>query len=107
MNRVDETIVFRQLTKPDVTKIARTMLKEVFERLKKKDIEVNVTERFIEKVVDEGYNSSLGARPLRRAITTLLVDEVANKYHSREIVEGDSVIVDVDSHGNVIILNRP
>lgn len=105
LNRLDEMIVFRQLTKLEVKEIADIMLKEVFERLKTKEIELQVTERFRDRVVDEGYNPSYGARPLRRAIMRLLEDSMAEKMLSREIKEGDSVIVDVDSDGNVTVLN--
>uniref|UniRef100_A0A803NVJ8 Uncharacterized protein n=1 Tax=Cannabis sativa TaxID=3483 RepID=A0A803NVJ8_CANSA len=105
LNRLDEMIVFRQLTKLEVKDIADIMLKEVFERLKTKEIELQVTERFRDRVVDEGYNPSYGARPLRRAIMRLLEDSMAEKMLSREIKEGDSVIVDVDADGNVTVLN--
>ncbi|GLT39934.1 hypothetical protein SLA2020_140990 [Shorea laevis] len=105
LNRLDEMIVFRQLTKLEVKEIADIMLKEIFERLKAKDIELQVTERFKDRVVDEGYNPSYGARPLRRAIMRLLEDSMAEKMLAREIKEGDSVIVDVDSDGNVTVLN--
>jgi len=98
-------IVFRQLTKLEAKEIADIMLKEVFERLKTKEIELSVTERFRERVVDEGYNPSYGARPLRRAIMRLLEDIMAEKMLAREIKEGDSVMVDADSDGNVIVLN--
>ncbi|WMV57765.1 hypothetical protein MTR67_051150 [Solanum verrucosum] len=105
LNRLDEMIVFRQLTKLEVKEIADIMLKEVFERLKVKEIELQVTERFRDRVVDEGYNPSYGARPLRRAIMRLLEDSMAEKMLAGEIKEGDSVIVDVDSDGNVTVLN--
>ncbi|GJW72449.1 ATP-dependent Clp protease ATP-binding subunit ClpA homolog CD4B, chloroplastic-like protein [Tanacetum coccineum] len=105
LNRLDEMIVFRQLTKLEVKEIADIMLKEVFERLKGKEIELQVTERFRDRVVDEGYNPSYGARPLRRAIMRLLEDSMAEKMLAREIKEGDSVIVDVDADGNVTVLN--
>ncbi|XP_057479112.1 ATP-dependent Clp protease ATP-binding subunit ClpA homolog CD4B, chloroplastic-like [Actinidia eriantha] len=105
LNRLDEMIVFRQLTKLEVKEIADIMLKEVFERLKTKEIELQVTERFKDKVVDEGYDPTYGARPLRRAIMRLLEDSMAEKMLSREIKEGDSVIVDVDADGKVTVLN--
>lgn len=101
LNRLDEIIVFKQLTKGEVKKIAEIMLKEVFGWLKKKDIKVEATERFKERVVEEGYDPSYGARPLRRAITRLLEDRMAEKMLDGEISEGDSVTVDVDFHGNV------
>ncbi|KAK8540349.1 hypothetical protein V6N13_038902 [Hibiscus sabdariffa] len=105
LNRLDDMIVFRQLTKLEVKEIADIMLKEVLDRLKDKEIELQVTERFRERVVEEGYNPSYGARPLRRAIMRLLEDSMAEKMLAREIKEGDSVIVDVDSDGNVTVLN--
>jgi ATP-dependent Clp protease ATP-binding subunit ClpC len=105
LNRLDEMIVFRQLTKTEVKEIADIMLKEVFERLKTKEIGLQVTERFTDRVVDEGYSPSYGARPLRRAIMRLLEDSLAEKMLAGEIKEGDSAIVDVDGEGNVIVLN--
>ncbi|XP_077213700.1 ATP-dependent Clp protease ATP-binding subunit ClpA homolog CD4B, chloroplastic-like [Tasmannia lanceolata] len=105
LNRLDEMIVFRQLTKLEVKDIADIMLKEVFQRLKAKKIEVQVTERFREWVVEEGYSPSYGARPLRRAIMRLLEDILAEKMLTGVIKEGDSAIVDVDSDGNVTVLN--
>ncbi|GJP55330.1 hypothetical protein CLOM_g14301 [Closterium sp. NIES-68] len=105
LNRLDEIIVFRQLTKPEVKEISDIMLKEVFERLKKKDIDLQVTERFRDRVVDEGYSPSYGARPLRRAIMRLLEDSMAERMLSGEIKEGDSAIIDVDADGNVTVLN--
>ncbi|XP_010929657.1 ATP-dependent Clp protease ATP-binding subunit ClpA homolog CD4B, chloroplastic isoform X2 [Elaeis guineensis] len=105
LNRLDEMIVFRQLTKLEVKEIADIMLKEVFERLKAKDIELQVTERFRDRVVEEGYSPSYGARPLRRAIMRLLEDSLAEKMLAGEIKEGDSAIVDVNSDGNVTVLS--
>ena len=105
LNRLDEMIVFRQLTKLEVKEIADIMLKEVVVRLKDKEIELQVTERFKERVVDEGFDPSYGARPLRRAIMRLLEDSMAEKMLSREIKDGDSVIVDVDAEGSVVVLN--
>ncbi|KAG0501055.1 hypothetical protein HPP92_001127 [Vanilla planifolia] len=104
LNRLDEMIVFRQLTKQEVKEIADIMLKEVFERLKAKNIGLQVTERFRDRVVDVGYSPSYGARPLRRAIMRLLEDSLAEKMLAGEIKDGDSAIVDVDSSGNVTVL---
>ncbi|KAJ4961422.1 hypothetical protein NE237_021332 [Protea cynaroides] len=105
LNRLDEMIVFRQLTKFEVKEIANIMLKEVIDRLKDKGIELQVTERFEDRVVEEGYDPSYGARPLRRAIMRLLEDSMAENMLAGEIKEGDSVIVDVDSDGYVTVLN--
>lgn len=105
LNRLDEIIVFRQLTKTEVKQIADIMLKDVFKRMEIKGMHLDVTERFKDRLVDEGYNPSYGARPLRRAIMRLLEDSLAEKMLAGEIAEGDSCIVDVDADGQIVVLN--
>ncbi|KAI4308378.1 hypothetical protein L6164_031459 [Bauhinia variegata] len=104
LNRCDEIIVFKQLTKGEVRQIADLMFKEVGDRLKAKDIKLNVSDKFRERVVEDGYSPNYGARQLRRVITTLLENVLARKILSKEIKEGDSVLVDVDSEGNIEVL---
>jgi ATP-dependent Clp protease ATP-binding subunit ClpC len=104
LNRLDEIIVFRQLTKDEVREIADMMLKEVFERIKQQEIQLDVTERFKNRLVDEGYNPSYGARPLRRAVMRLLEDSLAEEVLSGKIKSGDSAVVDVTDDGEVIVL---
>nr|YP_009314399.1 Clp protease ATP binding subunit [Liagora harveyana]YP_009314810.1 Clp protease ATP binding subunit [Neoizziella asiatica]YP_009315627.1 Clp protease ATP binding subunit [Liagora brachyclada]SCW22653.1 Clp protease ATP binding subunit [Liagora harveyana]SCW23265.1 Clp protease ATP binding subunit [Neoizziella asiatica]SCW24285.1 Clp protease ATP binding subunit [Liagora brachyclada] len=104
LNRLDEIIVFRQLTKDEVREIADMMLKEVFERIKQQEIQLDVTERFKNRLVDEGYNPSYGARPLRRAVMRLLEDSLAEEVLSGKIKAGDSAVVDVTDEGEVTVL---
>jgi hypothetical protein len=59
-----------------------------------------------DRLVEEGYNPSYGARPLRRAIMRLLEDSMAERMLSGDIKEGDSVIIDVDADGQVTLLTR-
>ncbi|MBD1933220.1 MULTISPECIES: ATP-dependent Clp protease ATP-binding subunit [Cyanophyceae] len=96
LNRLDEIIVFRQLTKDEVKEISDIMLKEVVGRLAEQGIILEVTERFKDRLVEEGYNPSYGARPLRRAIMRLLEDSLAEEILSGRISDGDTAIVDVD-----------
>ncbi|TVQ06398.1 MAG: ATP-dependent Clp protease ATP-binding subunit [Leptolyngbya sp. DLM2.Bin27] len=103
LNRLDEIIVFRQLTKDEVKEISDILLKEVFGRLTEKNIHLNVTERFKERLVEEGYNPSYGARPLRRAIMRLLEDTLAEEILSGRLGDGDTATVDVDETGKVVI----
>ena len=104
LNRLDEIIVFRQLTKDEVGQIADIMLQEVFERIKQKEIQLDVTERFKNRLVDEGYNPSYGARPLRRAVMRLLEDSLAEEFLSGRIKAGDSAVVDITNEGSVTVL---
>jgi ATP-dependent Clp protease ATP-binding subunit ClpC len=104
LNRIDDIIVFRQLTREEVKQIADIMLREVSNRLTEREIELEVTERFKEHLVEEGYDPSYGARPLRRAIMRLLEDSLAEAMLSGEISDGDTVAIDVDDEGQVKIL---
>jgi ATP-dependent Clp protease ATP-binding subunit ClpC len=101
LNRLDEIIVFTQLSKNEVKQIADIMLRDVANRLTEKGITLEVSDRFKELVVQEGYNPSYGARPLRRAIMRLLEDSLAEALLSGEIVDGDTAMVDVDDDSQV------
>ena len=103
LNRLDEIIVFRQLTRDEVKVIAEIMLKEVFGRMQEKGITLSVTETFKERLVEEGYNPSYGARPLRRAVMRLLEDSLAEEFLSGRISDGDSALVDVNEEKQVVI----
>ncbi|HBC43136.1 MAG TPA: ATP-dependent Clp protease ATP-binding subunit ClpC [Pseudanabaena sp.] len=106
LNRLDEIIVFRQLTKPEVKEIADLMLNEFFKRMLDKNIILTVTERFKDLLVQEGYNPSYGARPLRRAIMRLLEDSLAEEILTGKVREGASVQVDVDDDGKVKVIEQ-
>ncbi|MBO8206581.1 ATP-dependent Clp protease ATP-binding subunit [Prochlorococcus marinus XMU1406] len=103
LNRLDEIIVFRQLTKNEVKEIAEILLQEVFARLQDKGIKLNVTDAFKERLVEEGYNPSYGARPLRRAVMRLLEDSLAEEVLSGRIKDGDNALVDIDDNKKVTI----
>ena len=103
LNRLDEIIVFRQLSRDEVKLIAEIMLREVFARMQEKGITLSVSESFKERLVEEGYNPSYGARPLRRAVMRLLEDSLAEEFLSGRISDGDSALVDVDDSKQVVI----
>ncbi|MEO0771444.1 MAG: ATP-dependent Clp protease ATP-binding subunit, partial [Cyanobacteria bacterium J06649_4] len=103
LNRLDEIIVFRQLTKDEVKEISVILLKEVFSRLGEQGITLEVTEKFKDRLVEEGYNPSYGARPLRRAIMRLLEDSLAEEILSGRIQDGDTAIVDIGEDGKVFV----
>lgn len=106
LNRLDEIIVFRQLNKAEVTQIADIMLKEVFGRLTEKGITLEVSDRFKDRLIQEGYSPSYGARPLRRAIMRLLEDSLAEEILSGRIKDGDVATVDVDETGTVRVTSE-
>ncbi len=104
LNRLDEIIVFRQLSKEEVKQIGDILLKEVYGRLQEQHgITLEVTEKFKDRLVEEGYNPSYGARPLRRAIMRLLEDTLAEEILSGRIKSGETAIVDIGEEGQVQI----
>ncbi|MGL6337910.1 MAG: ATP-dependent Clp protease ATP-binding subunit, partial [Waterburya sp.] len=104
INRLDEIIVFRQLTKPEVRQIADILLTEVSSRLKEqRDITLGVTTAFAEKVIEEGFDPSYGARPLRRAIMRLLEDSLAEAILSGQVNDGDNALVDINEAGTTTV----
>ncbi len=104
LNRLDEIIVFRQLKKDEVKQIADIMLREVGSRLTEQGITLEVTERFKDRVVEEGYSPSYGARPLRRAIMRFLEDAMAEAILSGQIKDGDTAKIDIDDDGQVRVV---
>ncbi|KAL6857113.1 hypothetical protein ACP4OV_018495 [Aristida adscensionis] len=106
LNRLDETVVFRQLGRPEVKEIAGVMLGKVAAQARARGVELQVTEGFKELVVEQGFDPSYGVRPLKRAIARLLEDALAEKMLAGEVREGDSVTVDVDPEGSVVLRLR-
>ncbi len=104
LNRLDEIIVFRQLTKNEVKQISSILLGEVRNRLSEQGITLEVTERFKDRLVEEGYDPSYGARPLRRAIARLLEDCLAEEILSGRVKDGDTAVIDVDDQGQIKVV---
>lgn len=107
LNRLDEIIVFRQLSKDEVKEIADILLTEIDKRLVEKNISIQVTERFKEHLVKEGFDPSYGARPLRRALMRLLEDVLAEEMLSGRVKAGDRAYIDVNEEGKVVISTIP
>jgi ATP-dependent Clp protease ATP-binding subunit ClpC len=88
-------IVFRSLTIADVKAIVDLLMKRVTEQLKAKDVEIELTDAAKTMLAEQGYDLSLGARPLRRTIQRLVEDPLAEKLLYKEFRAGETVLVDV------------
>ncbi|NCR00223.1 MAG: ATP-dependent Clp protease ATP-binding subunit [Microcystis aeruginosa L211-101] len=103
LNRLDEIIVFRQLTREEVTQIADILIADLAKQLTEKGISVEVTAAFKDLVINEGYDPSYGARPLRRALTRRLEDSLAVAMLSGKVNSGDHAILDVTAEAVVTV----
>ncbi len=101
LNRLDEIIVFQQLTRDEVKQIAELLFANVEERLKEQDLQLEVSEAFKERLITEGYDPSYGARPLRRAVSRLVEDNLAEAILSGQIQSGDTAVMDINDDGRV------
>ena len=100
LNRVDEIVVFHQLTPVDIEHIVDLMVAEVDGRLKDKDMGVVLTQEARSLIAKRGFDPVLGARPLRRAIQRDIEDLLAEKILFGELRSGELVVVDVAPEGS-------
>ncbi|MEM7796992.1 MAG: ATP-dependent Clp protease ATP-binding subunit [Cyanobacteria bacterium P01_C01_bin.118] len=103
LNRIDEIIVFRQLTKPEVAQIADILLNQVTARLTERNITLELTDAFRQHLVNEGYDQTYGARPMRRAISRLVEDYLAEALLAGTIKDGDTAVFDLDADAQVLV----
>ena len=99
LNRIDEMAVFRPLSRESLMRIVETMLAEVGERLEKRGIRIGVSESAKTKILEKGFKPKYGARPLRRAIQSLIEDRLADSLLSGQFPAGTQVSVDVEGDG--------
>ena len=94
LNRVDEIIVFNQLSEDDIKEIARRMLETLKKRAHDMDIEIEFTDDAVEELAKEGFDKVYGARPLRRAIQSRIEDELSELILEEKIKPNTKCIVD-------------
>ncbi|MFM7596776.1 MAG: ATP-dependent Clp protease ATP-binding subunit [Actinomycetota bacterium] len=97
LNRIDDVIVFHQLSKTEIVSIVDLMINHLDERLKDRDISLDLTQSARELLAERGYDSSMGARPLRRTIQREIEDPLSEKMLFGEIQPGSIVLVDVST----------
>ena len=102
LNRIDETIVFHQLTVEEVTEIVDLMLDRVHKQLKNSDIEIVLSEEAKSFLATEGYNKEFGARPLRRSIQRLLEDPLSEELLQGKYKAGSTVVISLNSEEGIL-----
>jgi ATP-dependent Clp protease ATP-binding subunit ClpB len=101
LNRVDDVIIFRPLSKDDLKSIALIQLKKLGRQLAEKELTIELTEPAKNRLVDLGYEPQFGARPLRRAILKEISDPIAQHYLMGEYPPGSKVLVDAEGESFV------
>ncbi len=101
LNRIDEIILFKPLTKSEIRQIVALHVKRLQQRLKAEGIELLLDEEVLDWIAQHGYDPQYGARPLKRAIQRYLVDVLAMKLLASEFAAGDSMHVSVKDTGGL------
>jgi ATP-dependent Clp protease ATP-binding subunit ClpC len=100
LNRIDEVIVFHELSRPEVTEIVDLMTKRVTTQLAAQGIGIELTDAAKLFLAERGYDPTLGARPLRRAIQRLVEDPMSERLLLKEFRAGTMIVVDVEPDAN-------
>ncbi len=103
LNRIDEIVLFKSLNKKNLEKIVDLELKKVETRLNNKNIAINVSAKVKKLLAEKGYDVSYGARPLKRLIQTMILDEMAMEIIEGKINEGDKVKIDLGKKQEIIL----
>ena len=103
LNRLDEIIVFNHLTKNDVRQISEIMIKQLQDRMKEKEIELEVKNVVKDILIEQGFDPIYGARPLRRAVMRLLEDNLAQEFLSKPLYPRTKLVIDLDFEDNIIV----
>ncbi|MGI6452545.1 MAG: ATP-dependent Clp protease ATP-binding subunit [Syntrophomonadaceae bacterium] len=102
INRVDEIIVFQNLTENELSQIVDLLLEDLIKRVQENGIQVEVSEKAKELILKEGYDPVFGARPLKRAIQKMVEDLISEEILKKSIVPGDKIMIDQDE-GQIVI----
>ena len=95
LNRVDDIIIFRKLTKEEAGKICYKIIDGLSDRLRARNISLNISDEAMDKILNEGYNDMYGARPLKRVIQKRIEDRLSDEILAGHILPGDVVTVAV------------
>ncbi|MDA3893566.1 MAG: ATP-dependent Clp protease ATP-binding subunit [Salinivirgaceae bacterium] len=105
LNRIDDVVLFNQLTKDDIHLIIDIELKGLYERVNQMGYKLKITPAAKDYIVSKGYDVQYGARPLKRAIQKYLEDEMAEVILKADIIEGDTITVNYNKKTEKITIN--
>jgi len=101
LNRIDDIIIFRSLTMTDLERIIAIQIGLIQKRLMDRKLFLELTEKAKNYISQEGYSPVYGARPLKRALQKLLLDNLSMKILEGAFVEGDHILADIDDRGEI------
>ena len=107
LNRVDEVVFFHRLESEHIRQIAKIQLGNVRQLLAKRDISIDMTDGATDLLIQEGYDSAYGARPLKRVIQQQIIDPLAMQVIENEVRDGDHLLIDANNDGLTFTVTEP
>ncbi|TAH14365.1 MAG: ATP-dependent chaperone ClpB [Runella slithyformis] len=105
LNRIDEIVLFQPLTKANIREIVGIQFKQVQARLQEQNIVLDATTEALDKLGNEGYDPTFGARPLKRAMQRLVLNELSKQILANYIKPDSVVLMDLDADGDIYFKN--
>ena len=106
LNRIDEVVIFKSLTKEVLSKIVELEISKLEKRLSNKNISLKILNKVKTMLTDKGYDPTFGARPLKRVIQNVILDEIALDIIEGKIKDGDKVTIDLGIKDDILIKVR-
>jgi len=103
LNRIDEVVVFKNLQKESLEKIIDLELLKVENRLKNKNIAIKISQKVKKHLAEKGYDPAFGARPLKRVIQSIILDELALNIIEGRVKDGDKVLLDIGAKNDILV----
>jgi ATP-dependent Clp protease ATP-binding subunit ClpB len=102
LNRIDETVMFTMLNRAEIKQILMLLIKGVTKRLTDQGYQLELNQKAVDYLADLGYEPAFGARPMKRVLQRELVNELSKALLAGSFIPGDSILVDLDSTGQML-----
>ena len=106
LNRIDEIVYYKPLTRDEIGSIVRLMVDQLNRRLESRQLKVELTGAALDAVIDRGFDPIYGARPLKRYLQSKVETLIARRIVAADVAPGSTLIVDADDNGEIVIRNQ-
>ena len=105
LNRIDEIVYYKPLTRDEIGSIVRLMVAGLNKRLEDKQLKVTLTDAALNAVIDRGFDPVFGARPLKRYLQSHVETLIARRVIAADVAPGTELTVDLDSNGEIVVIS--
>ncbi len=105
LNRIDEVIMFTPLQKSEIVDIVRLQVKSLQKMLSGNSLSVEITDKAVEWIAEEGYDPQFGARPVKRVIQRNLLNDLSKQILAEKVTKDNQIVVDVKD-GHIVFENK-